>query len=122
MQNEQLELSNILRALHAGNIDEVARLAKSNSSLINARSEAGRTLLEEAVFASQLDVAALLLEEGADANSRDARGWTPLQEATYNSTVEMATLLLSHGANVNTRDNRGRTPLLYAAEDGFEEW
>src|SRR5258706_8085281 len=99
MQNQQLELSNILRAIHAGNLDEVGLLAKSNSSLINARSETGRTSLEEAVFESQLDIAALLLEEGADANSRDARGWTPLQEATYNSTVEMAKLLLSHGAN-----------------------
>ncbi len=60
-----------------------------------------------------LELAALVLEYGADPNARNDTGWTPLHYACNHESrdPDMAALLLKHGADPNAADNRGLLPL-----------
>jgi len=57
----------------------------------------------QAVQNSDLDMARMLLEEGADVNDRGDYGETPLIRASTVGCVEMVELLLSKGAEVNAK-------------------
>ena len=67
------------------------------------------------VFAQNKEVAALLLENGADVNAQANSGWTALHYASRDGLTEAVELLLDHGADVTVRNNSGYAPLYYAA-------
>ena len=66
------------------------------------------------------EVAALLLERGADANAQDGRfEYSPLH---YAEDPVMAVLLLNYGAAVNQKGYYGATPLHTAVSGGPDFW
>ena len=65
---------------------------------------------------SNLEVAELLLDRGADVNAKNDLGQTPL----YHADSEVAELLLDHGADVNAKNDFGQTPLHYADSEEAE--
>jgi ankyrin repeat protein len=62
-------------------------------AVIDARDEAGRTLLMLAVTQGQLEIVRLLLARGADPNAADNAGHTPLQQARQQNSREITALL-----------------------------
>jgi ankyrin repeat protein len=64
----------------------------------------------------RLEIAALLLDNGAMIDQADANGTTPLIMALANNHPEVATLLIERGANPRTVDWYGRTALWAAVE------
>jgi ankyrin repeat protein len=54
--------------------------------------------LHSAVAAGRGDVAAALLEAGADPNARQSGGFTPLMAAEQSGDLDLAELLIRHGA------------------------
>ncbi len=73
------------------------------------------TPLHVAAYFNAKDVAALLLERGADVNAKALGGETPLHFAANGQDTSVAALLLEHGANPNAKDDDGNTPLMKAA-------
>ena len=81
------------------------------------------TPLLRALNGDYLDVAALLIENGANVNARDAVGFTPLhivssRDVRYvpgETSRDFAKLLVEHGANVNATSPFGFTPLHFAS-------
>lgn len=71
------------------------------------------TALHYAVFAGQEEIAALLLERGADLNARSPNGSSVLMIAVYEGREDMARRLLARGADVGVRNENG---------DGALEW
>jgi ankyrin repeat protein len=68
------------------------------------------------------DLAAVLIQGGADLNARDAKGRTALHLlAVHEHGAELAELLLVYGANVNLPDDKGRTALQLAQKKGNDE-
>jgi ankyrin repeat protein len=61
-----------------------------------------------------LDIAALLIEQGADPNETDQFGNTALHLALANP--QMVELLLASGADVNAKNAMGNTPLHLAVK------
>lgn len=59
--------------------------------------------LHSAVAGNHYDVAAKLVEAGADVNAVQADGFTPLMGAAQNGSLPMVELLVAHGADVNAR-------------------
>lgn len=68
--------------------------------------------------ASGLEVAALLIEKGADVDARDWFEQTPLHWACAHGVPQVAALLLEHGACIESRDADDCTPLHIAAAEG----
>src|SRR4029077_20807517 len=72
------------------------------------------TALHMAARRGNTEVAAALLDCGADIEARDSLGDTPLRRAVNCSKTQVAAFLISRGADLSSRGSRGLTPLLAA--------
>jgi len=81
----------------------------------NVNAPAGWTALQEAPYASSLEMVALLIAKGADVN---AGPWTALHSAVEEGRRDIAELLIAKGADVNAETGGGTTPLSYAFSRG----
>ncbi|HZM70679.1 MAG TPA: ankyrin repeat domain-containing protein [Candidatus Cryosericum sp.] len=111
---------NLFEAAALGLGERAQELLGRDPHLVNAHSHDGWTALHLASFFGHRDLAALLLDQGADVNARSrserfARDNTPLHAAAANRHVEVAGLLLERGAEINAKDGSGFTPLALAA-------
>ena len=83
--------------------------------------------LHEAIRYGQAEVAALLIDRGADVNGRDKWGCSPLHYAVVSQgpggrcLPDVAELLLNQGADVNARSKDGWSPLMSALDNGQQE-
>ena len=71
----------------------------------------GKTALHYAAEYGHLEIADLLLANGANVNHRDDDKATPLYFAAVGGFVELAKLLLVYGADINARDKARETPM-----------
>lgn len=87
-------------AAQAGDLEEVRRLLGTKGDP-NAFDELGRTALHYAARHEHLEVAALLLQHGAqvDARHEPTLGNTPLGEVAATCSLKLAQLLIESGAN-----------------------
>ena len=101
----------LMHAAWRGNIDAVrwllAKGARVNSEPMHW------SALHYAVFAGHRDVAALLLERGADLNARSTNGSSVLMMAVYEGHEQLARELIARGADRSLKNDRG---------DGALEW
>ena len=67
---------------------------------------------------AHVEIARLLLQNGADVNARDDNGFTPLHIAAMHGHVDILHLLVEYGADLEAQDNIGRRTLYYAANHG----
>src|ERR1700704_3413663 len=78
----------------------------------NFRDPLGATLLHDAAWNGNEQIAGLLLEYRADANARHLEaGSTPLHYAVIKDHPEIVSLLLEHGADIKATYRSGATPL-----------
>lgn len=63
----------------------------------------------------KLEIAELLLKNGANPNIRTRDGSTLLHSATHNESLEKVKLLVKYGADMNMKDQYNLTPLMWAA-------
>jgi len=87
-------------AVQDGDLDEVRRLIASGAPLDHF-DEISRTPLHYAVDLERLDIAATLLDAGADVNARDEEriGNTALGEVAGKCSPGVADFLVTHGAD-----------------------
>jgi len=114
----------IISAAFLADIGRVKALLKKNPKLATLRckwSENNETALHWAARAGAAEIAALLLDHGADVNASDIMGRTPLHEAAFAGRPDAVQLLLRKGANVNAETRSGETPLDYAMDKGNKQ-
>jgi len=108
----------LMNAAGKGDIKEAEKLLSSGAD-VNERWFDNYTPLHFAAFyASQPNVAALLIEKGADVNAKDNYGRTPLYVAAWKGQVNFVTMLLKKGADPGIATNEGKTPLRIAQDSG----
>ena len=113
-------------AARDGDLARISTLITGDSSLVNAKADAGgATPLMYAIHFNKVEAAKLFLEKGADVDAKVSNGQTALFEAAANGQLEVVKLLLAKGATVNFTihdnsqgDDPGCTPLVLAAENG----
>ncbi|XP_077992722.1 poly [ADP-ribose] polymerase tankyrase-2-like [Glandiceps talaboti] len=108
----------LLDAAKKGCLARVQKLVTPEN--INCRDSQGRnsTPLHLAAGYNNVEVAELLLENGADVNARDKGGLIPLHNASSYGHVDIAALLIKYGTCVNATDRWSFTPLHEAAQKG----
>jgi len=68
------------------------------------------TTLHVAAREGDLQMARVLIQNGANINAQDTRGWTPLHEACFWSQKELVKLLKESGADLRIMNKEGKTP------------
>ncbi len=112
------------QAARAGNLDAVKSLIEGGVDPNSPLSEKDPlTALHIAVGEAPngevfRQMAAFLLEKGADPNAKQILGGAPLHMAAAAGDVETSRLLLENEADVNIKDKRSITPLMAAACNG----
>lgn len=88
----------------SGDLEGVRRLVASGHP-VDAFDDLGKTPLHYAVESDHVDVAALLIEAGAEVNAHDESviGNTPLGEVSATCSLQMAKLLVAAGADPQIR-------------------
>src|SRR5712664_3891561 len=107
----------VFAAAAGGDLTTVRTAVDKDSSLVKAKGWEDETLLHVAVGQNQQDVAAYLMDKGADVNAVTTEGLTALHMAAQNGNIAMMTLLLAHGANIDALDAKGWRPL-----DRADKW
>lgn len=115
--NPELDL---FEAAAVGRKQRVAELLARDLALALAYSPDGFTALHLAAFFGHPEIAALLLEAGADANalSKNAMSLRPLHSAAATRQRTIVEMLLVYGADPNIGQQGGWTPLHAAAHHG----
>jgi uncharacterized protein len=85
---------------------------------VNAAQDDGTTPLLWAVYRSDHELVAALLQRGAQPDSANVLGATPLTEAVRLADAALVDLLLEAGANPNLGNDDDQTPLMLAARAG----
>ena len=99
-------------------IDSVKAFLASAPEIDIGRGNAhGLTPLMAAVNNGFLELASILIAEGADVDAKAASGHSALLIAIAKQSVPMANLLLNNGSDVDVSDDSGLTPLMYAIDD-----
>jgi len=94
-----------------GNIEAVKQHLAAGTD-VNAKDDlTGLTPLFDAVSSGKKEVAALLIDKGADVNGKIAMGFTALHNAAGNGRYEIVELVIEKGADVNEKNDFGITPL-----------
>jgi ankyrin repeat protein len=101
----------------------VARYLFEKGANVNAvaTNGTGYTALTGAVTSGHQEIAAWLLEDGAEANYRYGPGYSPLLAAAANGRLEIVKTLLQHGADLHAKTNDGKTALTIAEERNHSE-
>ena len=81
----------------------------------------GRTPLRVALLEGSLDIAGLLLDNGADIDYVDTDSRSSLYIMALENDVKTVEFLLNHGANTELKDCDGRTGLHVAAWQGYTD-
>lgn len=123
------DIEDLFEAIYYGDAKECTRIVRAGAD-VRARLESSDpdrwSVLHVAANRLQLDIARILLDEGADPNAKDRRDDTPLHVAAskgdrylpewdVESIVGICGLLIERGADPNTINDAGQTPLFAAA-------
>lgn len=103
----------VFAAAAAGDLTTLRGAVDKDPSLVKATEWDNATLLHDAVGQKHRDVAAYLLDKGADVNAVTKDGLTALHMAAQNGDIAIIALLLEPGRNtkIDPVDSKGWTPL-----------
>ena len=86
-------------AMLKGDLEKVKKMLKKNPKIANEKNDKGMTPLHIAVQTGRMEVAAVLLDLGANINAASTKGVTPLQCAAAVGNRKMVEFLKKKGAN-----------------------
>lgn len=116
-----LQAQQIFDAVKADDLANVKELVGKDASLVNLKNQNGNTPLHIAARQGNVDIAAFLIEKGADLEAKNPTGYTPLFFAVLSKQPEAVRFFLGKGADVNAQTRFQTTPLFTAAESGNSE-
>jgi hypothetical protein len=102
-----------------GFTSSVKRLLSIRNINVNVKDDVhGSTPLHDAAVDGHVEIARLLLQNGAEVNARSKYGFTPLHWAAIFGHVDILHLLVENDADLEAQDNDGERALHCAAYNG----
>ncbi len=104
-------------AVRRGDRKKVAEFLAAGTK-VNARQPgSGSTLLNTAAVYGQIEIAEMLLRQGADVSIANADGNTALHIASFFTHIELIQVLLQHRASATAKNGQGESPIDIVAGD-----
>lgn len=117
-----LGISSLMNATINNDVDAVNFFSKSGGFItVNQKNIGGATALHIATRNGNIEIAKILIENGANVNATDNEGWTPLMRATMSGNPGLVEMLLNHGADAIKTNSIGETAIVNAATSGCNE-
>ncbi len=104
-----------------GDLNKMKATVVEDPTLVNMRSDNGKTVLHYAAQGGHAELVAYLIQAGAEVDSANDAGETPLHYAAAMGHVDVLRILLDHDASVGVLDTGSNTPLHFAAFSGSVE-
>lgn len=101
-------------AVRTNNKELVNSLIKEDKELLNKKDRFGYTPLHLASRFNHIEIAKLLIDNGAEVNTQDKYGDTPLIDSTKNNFTSISKLLVCNKADVLVEDKYGKKAFDYA--------
>jgi ankyrin repeat protein/L-ascorbate metabolism protein UlaG (beta-lactamase superfamily) len=111
----------IHEAIQQGDLTKTQSLIAKNPTLLNAKTEEGRTPLHVAVMGGHKELMEFLIQKGANIDALDAEGRTPLIGAIMSRKPELAHTLVNRGADVKIKSKEGASAIIYTLFFGPED-
>ena len=105
----------LILAAQRKSFNAIAVLVKDKKTNLNVISKESENTLMLAAIQNQIDLAKLLIEQGAEVNKP---GWTPLHYAATKGHIDIMRLLIEHSAYLDAESPNGTTALMMAAYYG----
>jgi hypothetical protein len=97
----------------------VKRLLSIRNINVNVKEdEYGSTPLHSAAWNGHIEIARLLLQNGAEVDAKSNYGNTPLHDAAFQGHIDILHLLVENGADLEAQDDHGERALHKAAYSG----
>lgn len=110
----------IIEAVKTTNTEQIMAILKVAPDSVNARNPSQFTPLHFAAELGSLEVAKLLIENGADVNVKGENGSTPLHQAVLKHNTNIVAFLISKKADVNAQTAAKITPLMLACGMAYD--
>ena len=101
----------LITACRTESVDLVRLLVERGADIRESGVDGTDTLSNAVYYGSNIEIARLLLDLGADVNATDDWTWTPLHYSCFVKAPEISRLLIERGADVNRRTRLDTTPL-----------
>ncbi|MGB3863083.1 MAG: ankyrin repeat domain-containing protein, partial [Candidatus Aminicenantaceae bacterium] len=111
----------IHEAVQQGDISKTQNLIAKDPSVLNSKTEDGRTPLHVAVMGGHKELVEYLIREGANIDAPDKEGRTPLLNAIMLKKPDLAHRLIKLGADVKIKSEEGANAIIYALFFGPED-
>jgi hypothetical protein len=122
MMNVKLGRRGMTQLHHCGKngfTSSVKRLLSIRNINVNVKDDVhGATPLHDAAVNGHVEIARLLLQNGAEVNMKSNYGWTPLLCSAIQGHVDILHLLVENGADLEAQDVDGERALHDAAYNG----
>ena len=106
-------------AIEANDLAQLKFALKFHKARINEQDEKGSTVLHRSCLSGQLEMARLLMENGAELELRDDRGWTCLHYAAFGGHVDVVNFLINSCVDVTAMSQEGQLAIDVAKGEGI---
>lgn len=115
---EAAPVPSIHEAAKAGDLEQVKKLLALENGQLNAKDSLGYTPLHWSLIRTHWQIAAYLLDEGADPTLTGSDGATTLHCAANHDNAEIIVRLIARGVDPNVKNIWGNTPLALTVQRG----
>ena len=114
-------ITSLMSAVISGDIDGVKFFAKSGAELVNQKNIGGATPLLLACREGNLEIAKILIDNGANINATDNEGWTPLMRAALAGKKDVVDLLMTKDTQAAAVNSIGESAIFHATSSDCNE-
>ncbi|NBV05831.1 MAG: ankyrin repeat domain-containing protein [Proteobacteria bacterium] len=119
--DEVAGMSSLISAVAVNDVNGARFFSKAGPALVNQRNIGGATALHIASREKNLEIATLLIVNGADVNIADNEGWTPLMRSSLAGSSEIVELLLLKNADAAALNSVNESAIIHAATSDCDQ-